>query len=149
MKALAATAASETNASQQEAYALLAHVEGYPSWYPSGVRDAEVLELGPDGKPAKVKATLHAAVGPLVRDFKLHLAVITDEPERIELRRLPHDSRDREEMTVVWTLAPQSEETRIQVDLRAKLSIPALVPTGGVADQLARGFLDAALDALR
>jgi hypothetical protein len=148
MKDLAATATGETTATIERTFALLADLEGYPRWYPSGILAAEVLERDSGGAVTKVKTTLHAAVGPLVRDFRLHLAVSTEEPQRVTLERLPKDPRDREEMEVSWRLAVTPGGTRVTVELRARLSIPPLLPVGGVADGIARGFLNAALAAL-
>jgi Polyketide cyclase / dehydrase and lipid transport len=149
MKSLAASAAGQAGVSIEECYAKLLDVESYPRWYPSGVLAAEALERDGEGRLTRAKTTLHVAVGPLVRDFKLHVAVRTERPTLIELRRLPKDARDREEMVVTWwlrELAPA--QTRIEVDLKASLSIPPFLPVGGVADSIAGGFLAAALRAL-
>jgi ribosome-associated toxin RatA of RatAB toxin-antitoxin module len=149
MKNLGATAKGETAASIEDVYALVADLEGYPRWYPSGVRATEVLEREADGTPSKVKTTLHASVGPINRDFKIHAQIERHEPDRVAMRRLPKGSSDHEEMEVVWRLAPDGAGTRVEVELKARLSIPPLVPTGGIADGLARGFLNAALNELR
>ena len=123
---------------------MLANVEGYPGWYPEGVRSAEVLERDPAGVPTRVKATLHIAQGPIQRDFKVHLSVTLREPELIALERIPHGAGDREQMSVTWRLAAGSG-TALTVELAARLSIPAFMPVGGLADSMARGFLDAAV----
>jgi ribosome-associated toxin RatA of RatAB toxin-antitoxin module len=153
MKDLAATATGTTPADRAAVFALLSDFESYPRWYPSGVRGAEVLERDPDtGKPTKVKTTLYAKVGPISREFKLHLKVITRELELVDMQRLPKDPRDHEEMQVTWNLVPATVVspggTAITVALKARLSIPPLVPVGGVADSMAKGFLNAALRAL-
>jgi hypothetical protein len=152
VKDLAASTTGTTPADPQTVFAKLIEIDAYPVWYPSGVRAAEVLESDPaTGRPTKVKVTLHASVGPINRDFKLHLKVLTREPELIDMQRLPKSSDDREEMQVAWRLRPAGAPaggTSITVELTARLSIPALVPTGGVADGMAKGFLNAALQAL-
>ena len=145
MKALAASTGASTTASIEDAFTLIAALEDYPSWYPSGVKEAQVLERDADGLPKKARATLHLAHGPLVRDFRLNLAVTSRRPTNFTLARIPHDSRDREELTVGWRLSGDDRSARIDVDLRANLSVPTFLPVGGVADSIARGFLDAAV----
>ena len=49
---------------------------------------------------------------------------------------------------LAWGLAG-GEETQIEVRMDANLSIPGFVPVSGLAESVARGFLDAALAALR
>jgi ribosome-associated toxin RatA of RatAB toxin-antitoxin module len=152
MKDLAATASGTTPADPETAFALLTDLPGYPGWYPSGVRDVSILERDDQTDAAtKVKATLHASVGPINRDFKLHLRVVTRTAELVELTRLPKEPRDREEMQVSWRLAPAGAPaggTTITIAVTARLSIPPLVPVGGVADSMAKGFLHAALQQL-
>jgi ribosome-associated toxin RatA of RatAB toxin-antitoxin module len=147
MKSLGASATGETPAAIDDVYALVADLERYPTWYPSAVKGAEVLERDADGVPTRMKMTLHASVGPINRDFRIHANIERHPPDRVEMQRLPKGSSDREEMSVAWRLSPGSggAGTHVQVDLAANLSIPALVPTGGLADGLARGFLGAAL----
>jgi ribosome-associated toxin RatA of RatAB toxin-antitoxin module len=152
MKDLGATASGQTTASIEDCFAQLSDLESYPRWYPTGVRGSEVLERDADGKPTTVKTTLHISVGPMNRDFKVHLAVTAREPDFIDLKRLPKSSGDREEMQVTWRLSPAGDGaggTHIRVDLKARLSVPPLLPVGGVADGLAKGFLNAALDSLK
>jgi hypothetical protein len=146
MKDLAATATGTTPTPIEECYALLSDFERYPDWFPDGIKAAEILEQGPDGEPVKIKTTLHVAHGPIVRDFKVHMAVTGRRPELIELRRLPKEpSGDHEEILVSWRLSDQDGGTEIEAGLRASLDIPRFLPIGGLADSMARGFLDAAL----
>lgn len=90
---------------------------------------------------------LHVAHGLLVRDFHLNVAVLTQPPDSVSLSRIPHDSRDKEELSVAWQLS-RGEQTRLEVRASANLSIPGFLPVGGIAESLAQGFLDAALEAL-
>ena len=147
MKSLNATAAGTSRAPIERCFELLAELDGYPRWYPSGVRSAEVLERGGDGLPTRARTELHLAQGPLVKDFRLELAVTTVRPTSVRLARIPRGAGDLEELTVAWTLA-EGEATRIGVDLAASLSVPRFLPVGGVAESLALGFLTAALAAL-
>jgi Polyketide cyclase / dehydrase and lipid transport len=149
MKSLSATAAGTTPAPVERCFELLVAIDGYPRWYPSGVRSAAVLERGPDALPTRARAELHLAHGPLVKDFRLELAVVTARPTSVQLRRIPHGGGDQEELTVAWRLsAGVGTPTRIAVELAANLSVPRFLPVGGVAESLAQGFLTAALAAL-
>jgi ribosome-associated toxin RatA of RatAB toxin-antitoxin module len=124
---------------------LLAAIERYPDWYPEVVREAEVLERDPDGLPTRANASLHVARGPLVRDFHLALAVVVDRDSMIKLTRIPHGPRDHEQFEVTWRLrAAGDAQTRIDLALGANLSVPRLLPLGGVGDSIADGFMRAA-----
>lgn len=146
MKQLDSSVAGTTPASIEDCYATLSDFESYPRWFPGNVPAAEVLERDPaTNEPTRIKTTLHVAQGPFVRDFKVHMAVTLDPPRLIELRRLPKEPSDHEEMVVTWRLRPANGGTEVEASLDAKLSIPAFLPVGGIADTMARGFLDAAL----
>ncbi len=147
MKELHARAQTQVNATTEQAIALLRAVDGYPTWYPEAVREAEVLERDGDGLPAKVRATLHIASGPLVRDFRLNLAVTSPDPGTIKLARQPHDASDPERFEVTWRVVDRSG-VRIELALDANLSVPRLLPVGGVGESLAQGFVSAAARAL-
>ncbi len=147
MKKLHARAEAPVNATAEQAIALLRAVDGYPTWYPEGVRAAEVLERDDDGRPTKVKATLHIASGPLVRDFRLTLLVTSPDPGTIRLAREPHDSSDSERFEVTWRVTDRYG-VQIELALDANLSVPRLLPVGGVGESLAQGFVGAAARAL-
>jgi len=145
MKDLAATATGTTPTPIEECYAVLSDFERYPAWFPDSIKAAEILEQGPDGQPTRIKTTLHVAQGPIVRDFKVHMAVTVRRPELIELRRLPKEPSDHEQILVSWRLSDRDGGTEIEAGLRASLNIPRFLPVGGLAESMARGFLDAAL----
>lgn len=147
MKELNASAAGTAEAPIEECFELLSDFERYPEWLPDAVRAAQVLERDPSsGRVVKIKTTLHASQGPIQRDFKLHMAVTLSRPELIELRRLPKEPTDREEMLVRWRLAGgASDGTRLAAELTARLDIPAFLPVGGLAQSMADRFLAAAL----
>src|SRR5438552_4900395 len=96
MKELRGTASAQVGASPEECFALLCDVEGYPRWYPEAVRRVELVERSGDGLPAKARAQLHVAYGPLVRDFDLLLSVTTLRPVQVTLTRIAHDASDSE-----------------------------------------------------
>jgi ribosome-associated toxin RatA of RatAB toxin-antitoxin module len=145
MKELHGTATQSVNAPIDRCYALLVAVEDYPRWHPDVVRSAEVLERRPDGNPARAHADLHVAVGPLTKDFNLTLMIQLAPPASVTLTRVPHDSSDQERFRVSWTLAAApGGGTEISLALDANLSVPRLVPLGGIGDGLADGFVASA-----
>lgn len=144
MKELHGQASTRVAASPEESFALLAAVEDYPAWYPEVVRRVELIERSTNGLPAKARAQLHVAYGPLVRDFNLLLAVDAQRPGRVTLTRIPHDSSDPERFEVTWRIDPG----QVNVELRANLSVPRLLPVGGIGESIASGFAGAAAAAL-
>ncbi len=143
MKQLEGTAAAEVAAPATQCVALFEAVERYPQWYPEVVRHVEVTEREAGGRPTQARAQLHVAYGPLVRDFDLLLAITVDSPGTVRLARIPHGPSDPERFDVTWHAA-EAARTRIELRLEANLSVPRLVPVGGIGAQLARGFVDAA-----
>jgi hypothetical protein len=91
-----------------------------------------------------VQTTLHVAQGPLTRDFDLLMDVTVERPTTVDLSRVPHERSDDERFQVVWRLTEQSG-TRIDLELRANLSVPRFVPLGGIGDSVAQGFVTAAV----
>jgi len=143
MKDLHGEATRTVSASQRACLDLLGDVEAYPRWYPQVVRAVEVLQRDGD-RVTRVRATLHAAVGPLNRDLDLVLGVSLD-PDTVRLARELNERSDRERFEVLWrTHEDGSGQTRLALALDASLDIPRFVPTGGLAEQLASGFVDAA-----
>jgi hypothetical protein len=147
MKELHGSATAHVAAPIEECLALLQAVDRYPSWYPEVVKGAEVVERDADGAPAKARTTLHVSHGPLVRDFRLLLAVGVQRPGTVTLTRVPHGPSDQEAFEVTWRLADR-EGTRIELVLDANLSVPRLIPLGGIGDAMAQGFVAAAARAL-
>jgi hypothetical protein len=129
-------------------YVLLADPDGYPRWHPDLVRSVEVLERGDDGQPTRARAQLRVSRGPLSHDFDVVLAVLLAPLRTVTLTRLPHERRDREQFQMSWHLEPEASVTRIRLALDATLSIPRLVPVGGIGNELAREFVAAAERAL-
>lgn len=147
MKQLFATAGAHTQATLERCFDLVVAVDRYPSWYPATVRGAEVTERDADGLPVRGHVDLHVQHGFLVRDFHIDVSVVTRRLESVELARIPHHAGDNERLSVAWALTG-GEQTEITVRMDANLSIPGFLPTGGLAESVAQGFLDAALAAL-
>jgi hypothetical protein len=151
MKELRGTATALPGASRSECIGFLAAVERYPSWYPEVVRSIDVLERDAGGNPSKVHAVLHLARGPLVRDFELVLAVDVAQPDAVALSRIANDASDRERFEVRWRVLSDGDSSTdlLLLELEASLSVPRLLPLGGVGDAIAGGFVTAANRALR
>jgi ribosome-associated toxin RatA of RatAB toxin-antitoxin module len=143
MKELRATSSIEVAAPVERCFELLSALEEYPSWYPEVVRSVQVLERESDGRAVQALAMLHASLGPIARDFDLRLAIETERPTLVRLSRIPHDRSDPERFEVTWRLR-EAAKTWIGLELEAKLSVPRLVPVGGLGDTLAGGFTAAA-----
>lgn len=143
MKDLHGEASRTVAADPQRCLELFADLEGYPRWYPDVVRGVEVADRDSDGRASRARATLHAAVGPINRDLSLLLAVTTG-PDTVRLTRVANAGSDRERFEVTWRTVAQGSETRIALALDASLDLPRLLPTGGLADSMAAGFVAAA-----
>jgi hypothetical protein len=149
MKRLSGHAKGISRASGAAAAQLLRTVDQYPSWHPEVVRRVAVLERDAAGHPRMLEATLRVPVGPISLDVDLALALETDHPDRVTLRRLPNDPDDRETFLADWRLESRGpEETEIRLDVVGDLDVPRLVPIGDVGDRLAKGFVQAAAAAL-
>lgn len=96
--------------------------------------------------PPLAQITLHAALGPLERDFHLLLEVVT-ESQLVRLSRVPNEPSDPEELELTWRFTGE-DVTELAVEIDARLDVPRLVPLQGVGDTVAHGFLAAARRAL-
>jgi Polyketide cyclase / dehydrase and lipid transport len=148
VKELTGTAFATTTASPEQCFSLLLAVDRYPGWHGDVVTRAEVVERDAQGQPIKARAKLHVERGPLTKDFDLLMAVNADPFDMIKLSRIPHEPTDPERFDVVWRMRA-GQSTHIRLDLAANLSVPRLVPLGGVGDALAQGMVNAAARALQ
>jgi hypothetical protein len=147
MKELHGTASGVVAAPLDECVQFLLAVDRYPTWHPDVVRSVEVLERDDGGRPIRARGKLHVAVGPLVKDFDLLLAITLEGPRTVKLARVPHGPGDDERFEVTWRLE-ESHGTRISLELVASLSVPRFVPVGGIGDSLAQAFVTNAIRAL-
>jgi Polyketide cyclase / dehydrase and lipid transport len=143
VKELDGVASAPVRASVQECVELFRAVDRYPDWYGEVVRDVAVLERDAEELPSRARATLHVSAGPLVRDLQLVLAITATAPARVRLARIPHEPSDAERFEVVWSVV-EGPPTQVRLELSATLSVPRLVPLGGIGDAMARGFAAAA-----
>jgi polyketide cyclase/dehydrase/lipid transport protein len=148
VKVLTGTAFATTTASPEQCFSLLLAVDRYPGWHGDVVTRAEVVERDAQGQPIKARAKLHVERGPLTKDFDLLMAVNADPFDMIKLSRIPHEPTDPERFDVVWRMRA-GQSTHIRLDLAANLSVPRLVPLGGVGDALAQRMVNAAARALQ
>jgi hypothetical protein len=148
MKELTGKASGTTPAPLQQAMALLEAIDGYPSWAPDIVKEADLLERDAAGHPVQARAKLHVERGPLTRDFDLRFDVKVDPAGTIALRRIPHEGSDRERFDVTWRV-DSGQSTRITLELAANLDVPRFVPLGDVGDSMARQLVSAATRALQ
>jgi Polyketide cyclase / dehydrase and lipid transport len=145
VKELSGSGTGTTNATREQSLALLEDIDSYPSWASDVVPEAEVLERDAQGQPTKARCKLHADLGPLTRDFNLVMSVHIDAAAgTVKLSRIPHGPTDRERFDVIWQVEGGNPQTRIGLDLSANLSVPRMVPLGGVGDSLAQGLVNAA-----
>jgi hypothetical protein len=144
VKELTGSGAGTTAATQERALALLEDIDRYPSWCGNVVKEANVLERDAQGLPTRARCRLHVERGPLTRDFNLVMSVRFDPSGTIALSRIPHDRGDQERFDVTWRVEGGNPSTRIRLDLAANLSVPRLVPLGGVGDSVAQELVSAA-----
>ncbi len=145
MKALRGTASASPAVPVERCLEFLAAVDQYPDWYPDVVRRVAIVELGEDGLARSAQASLHVSHGPLVKDFELLLAVDVEPPGTVALSRIAHGESDQQRFAVTWRLHREGGGTRLELELEADLSVPRLLPVGGVGDAIAQGFVRAAV----
>jgi hypothetical protein len=152
MKDLHGTASAVVPAPLDRCRAVFEAVDRYPQWYPDAVREVDVLERDHSGRPTKARAKLHLVWGPVVKDFDLVLAVVSDPPGPIRLTRIAHAGSSQ--FAVTWGLRDDAGTgidhagTRIELNLTASMSVPRFLPVGGIGDAIADGFIAAATRAL-
>jgi hypothetical protein len=148
MKELTGHSSATTAASPAEATTLLEAIDGYPTWAPDVVKEAEVLERDPAGHPTRARTKLHVEKGPLTRDFNLVFDVRVDPGGTIKLSRVPHEASDPERFDVTWRVNG-GQSTRIALELAANLDVPRFIPLGDVGDSIAGQLVSAATRALQ
>jgi hypothetical protein len=89
---------------------------------------------------------MHIARAGIVRDFDLYLAIVVEPLETVSLTRFT-DHPTNQEFHATWLLRPAGN-TRIELQLDAKLRVPPYVPAGGIPDAIAEAFVGAACQAL-
>lgn len=144
MKELYGQAAAEVPAPPERCADLLADVERYPEWYPDVVRRVVMSQPAKGGAGAQARTTLRVPGIPVLGEVSFTLAVQRDGDERVTLTRIGHGPDDHERFAVGWSVTPTPSGSRIEAALEAELSVPRLVPLGGVGQRVADGFVAAA-----
>jgi ribosome-associated toxin RatA of RatAB toxin-antitoxin module len=143
MKELRGSAEMTVAATPEACFALVEAVDRYPSWLGEEIREVDVLSADSDGKPSRVRTLLHVSVGPLVRDFDLAMDVNFEALKEVSLSRVRQKDSDTSRFDVVWHVGA-GPPTSLAIELAATLDVPRLVPLGGVGDQMAQRFVEAA-----
>jgi hypothetical protein len=146
MKKLHGAATEVVAAPLDECLALLKAVDRYPTWYPEVVRKVDVIDRDPSGEPTRARTKLHVSRGPLVKDFDLILAIVTEPPATVKLTR-PTSDPSEQQFGVTWRLH-DGDGTRIELNLEANLAVPRFLPVRGIGNSMAKGFVAAARKAL-
>jgi ribosome-associated toxin RatA of RatAB toxin-antitoxin module len=147
MKELHGSAYSAVDAAPDKCIALLEAVDRYPEWHPDVVQEVEVLARNDAGHPTRVRAKLHVARGPLVKDFNLVMSVASDGKRQVRLTKVQDAHSGPEQFEVTW-LVEDTGPTLVRLNLAASLDVPRFLPVGGVGDGLAEGFVAAAVKEL-
>lgn len=143
MKELQGSASAEIAVPAEDCFALLASIDRYPAWFEI-VRDAEVLEREPDGRPRLARVELQVPQSPFGTDFSLIVAVQDDRPEEMQFTKLPAGPGDEDRLELTWRLR-ENGDTEIEFEFEAAVSfVPGYVPVGGAGDRIAAAILDAA-----
>ena len=146
MRELRGTASDIVAAPLEKCVALLAAIDGYPDWYPGGVREVEVLKKNAAGQPTRVLTVLHVEVVGFDRDFHLTMTVKVDPRGHVALNKVKADSSDPP-FDVVWQMS-EHDGTVIKLDIDTALPLSRFVPLGGVGNSIAKSFVSAASQAL-
>lgn len=143
MRDLRVEASAPVAATPQACTELLAAIDRYPSWYPRLIREADVLERDAGGQPTLARATVHLALGPIVHDLNLVMAVAVEPGKQVTLTRVAREGDDQERFDLTWRVGTGAT-TELHLELSASVNVPRFVPIGSLGAQLAQGFVDAA-----
>jgi len=143
LKELQGRASAEIDVPISDCFTLLASIDRYPAWF-EVVRDAEVLEWEPDGRPRLARVELYVPQSPFGTDFKLLVLIEGEHPETMQFTKLPADAADQDRLELTWRLR-ENGFTEIEFEFDAAVSfVPGYIPVGGAGDLIAEAILDAA-----
>lgn len=126
-------------ASRDEIMAVIADLAAYPEWT-EGIRDVEVLDTGPDGRPARARLTIDA--GPVKDTYTLAYTWREDGVrwELVEKGAIVSDLRGS------YRLAEGEDGTEVTYELAVDARIPMI---GLVKRKAEKRIIDSALNGLR
>ena len=143
MKQLQGSASAEIELSADDCFALLASIDRYPAWF-EVVREAEILDREPDGRPRLARVELHVPQSPFGTEFSLTVAVQADRPAEMQFTKLPDGPADQDRLELTWRMREHGS-TEIEFEFDAAVSfVPGYVPVGAAGDVIAGAILDAA-----
>jgi ribosome-associated toxin RatA of RatAB toxin-antitoxin module len=149
MRELTSSATAVAHQPIERCFTHLADIERYPDWYPQTVKRLTVVERDGEGRAQKVDAQLAVAAGPISKTFNVRMQLTTLRPSLVSLERVADDRGDHEALTIKWKLAAAgSDETEIQLEMTAYLDVPRFLPIGQITDEVAHGFVGAAVSSL-
>jgi Polyketide cyclase / dehydrase and lipid transport len=119
---------------------VIADFAAYPQWA-TGVRAAEVVQTGPDGRPLRVRFGLDAGV---IKDSYV-LAYVWDEDTAVSWE-LAEPGSMVTEMSGAYLLASNGDSTTVRYELAVGTRVPLL---GLIRRRAERTIIDAALKGLK
>ncbi len=134
-------------ASVEDCVALVSDLPGYARWYGSVVRSVNVLERDGEGRATSARTRVKVPNMPL-GELAMTLVLADVEGGAVTLQREAHGPDDHERFRIRWVAASAPGGSRLELRLDASLSVPRLLPTSGLGDAMARGFIHAAASAL-
>lgn len=149
MRELKSTAAGVARQPIERCFERLADIEHYTDWYPETVKRVTVLERDAAGRAVTANAVLEAVAGPIRRSFDVRMQLDTVRPTVVSLSRVADSRGDHEALSIAWKLAAAGESsTAIELEMTAYLDVPRFLPIGQITDEIANGFLNAAVRSL-
>ena len=143
MKQLQGTASAEIELPVADCFALLAAIDRYPAWF-EVVREVEILDREPDGRPRLARVEIHVPQSPFGTDFELLVEIQAEPPEAMQFTKLPAGPADRDRLEITWRMR-ENGWTEIEFEFDAAVSfVPGYLPVGGGGDVIAEVILDAA-----
>jgi hypothetical protein len=127
-------------ASRPAVMGIIADFGAYPDWA-SGVRSAEVLQAGPDGRAGQVRFSLDA--GPIRDSYVLAYTWTGDDAVRWELAQAGSMVTD---MSGAYLLADQGGATQVSYELSVGTRVPML---GLLKRRAEKTIIDTALKGLK
>ena len=146
MKQLQGSASTEIELPLDDCFALLASIDRYPAWF-EVVREVEILDREPDGRPRLARVELYVPQSPFGTDFSLTVAVQADRPAAMQFTKLPNGPADEDRLEITWRMR-ENGWTEIEFEFDAVISfVPGYLPVGAAGDVIAEAILDAATNA--
>jgi ribosome-associated toxin RatA of RatAB toxin-antitoxin module len=131
----------------EDCFAVLASIDRYPAWF-EFVRDVEILEREPDGRPRLARVAVHVPQSPFGTDFSFVVSVQDDRPAAMQFTKLPDGPTDQDRLELMWRVR-ENRSTEIEFEFDAAVSfVPGYLPVGAFGDVIAAAILHAATTAL-